>query len=180
MKSIRTRLTFSYILMIIFLWLTLGATSVFYLRSAIMQHATTSMHYILGSKVSELNNAFYQLSKNVKNMKDFIEKSDVYDGDFYDKVKERAVLMLGDQPFVKSFYLCPDFEKTDNSKCLFMLNIMNAKATYRAVEFHADFIDGSFDVKSGKKVGKEFIPWYYAAKENTFPQWIGPYNNFNI
>lgn len=166
--------------MIIFLWLTLGATSVFYLRSAIMQHATTSMHYILGSKVSELNNAFYQLSKNVKNMKDFIEKSDVYDGDFYDKVKERAVLTLGDQPFVKSFYFCPDFEKTDNSKCLFMLNIMNAKATYRAVEFHADFIDGSFDVKSGKKVGKEFIPWYYAAKENTFPQWIGPYNNFNI
>ena len=166
--------------MIIFLWLTLGATSVFYLRSAIMQHATTSMHFILDSKVSELNNAFHSLSKNVKGMKDFIEKSDVYDGDFYDKVKERAVLTLGDQPFVKSFYLCPDFETTDNSKCLFMLNIMNAKATYRAVEFQSDFIDGSFDVKSGKKVGKEFIPWYYAAKENPFPQWIGPYNNFNI
>lgn len=164
--------------MIIALWLTIGAISVFYLRSAIMQHTTTSMHYILGSKVSELNNAFYQLSKNVKNMKDFIEKSDVYDDDFYDKVKERAVLTLGDQLFVKSFYLCPDFETTDNSKCLYMLNIMNAQGTYR-IDLQKDFIDVSFDVKSGKKVGKEFIPWYYAAKENKVPQWIGPYNNFN-
>ena len=164
--------------MIIALWLTIGAISVFYIRSAIMQHATTSMHFILGSKVSELNNAFYQISKNVKNMKDFIEKSDVYDDDFYDKVKERAVLTLGDQLFVKSFYLCPDFETTDNSKCLFMLNIMNAQGTYR-IDLQKDFIDVSFDVKSGKKVGKEFIPWYYAAKENKVPQWIGPYNNFN-
>ena len=165
--------------MIIALWLTIGAISVFYLRSAIMQHATTSMHFILDSKVSELNNAFHSLSKNVKGMKDFIEKSDVYDDDFYDKVKERAVLTLGDQQFVKSFYLCPDFETTDNSKCLFMLNIMNAQGTYRAIELQEDFIDVSFDVKSGKKVGKKFIPWYYAAKENPFPQWIGPYNNFN-
>lgn len=165
--------------MIIALWLTIGAISVFYLRSAIMQHATTSMHFILDSKVSELNNAFHSLSKNVKGMKDFIEKSDVYDDDFYDKVKERSVLTLGDQLFVKSFYLCPDFETTDNSKCLYMLNIMNAQGTYRAIELQEDFIDVSFDVKSGKKVGKEFIPWYYAAKENKVPQWIGPYNNFN-
>ena len=164
--------------MIIALWLTIGAISVFYIRSAIMQHATTSMHFILDSKVSELNNAFHSLSKNVKGMKDFIEKSDVYDDDFYDKVKERAVLTLGDQLFVKSFYLCPDFETTDNSKCLFMLNIMNAQGTYR-IDLQKDFIDVSFDVKSGKKVGKEFIPWYYAAKENKVPQWIGPYNNFN-
>ena len=162
--------------MIIALWLTIGAISVF--RSAIMQHATTSMHFILDSKVSELNNAFHSLSKNVKGMKDFIEKSDVYDDDFYDKVKERSVLTLGDQLFVKSFYLCPDFETTENSKCLYMLNIMNAQGTYR-IDLQEDFIDVSFDVKSGKKVGKEFIPWYYAAKENKVPQWIGPYNNFN-
>nr|MBP3281584.1 diguanylate cyclase [Treponema sp.] len=164
--------------MIIALWLTIGTISVFYIRSAIMQHATTSMHFILDSKVSELNNAFHSLSKNVKGMKDFIEKSDVYDDDFYDKVKERSVLTLGDQLFVKSFYLCPDFETTDNSKCLYMLNIMNAQGTYR-IDLQEDFIDVSFDVKSGKKVGKEFIPWYYAAKENKVPQWIGPYNNFN-
>ena len=166
--------------MIIFLWLTLGAISVFYLRSAIMQHSTTSMHYILDSKVSELDNAFYQLSNNLKDMKDFIEKSDVHDGDFYDKVKERAVLTLGDQPFVQSFYVCPDFEKTDNSKCLFMLRIINKQATYKSIGIQEDFIDASFDVKSGKKAGKKFIPWYYEAKENSFPQWIGLYNNFNI
>ena len=78
--------------MIIALWLTIGAISVFYLRSAIMQHATTSMHFILDSKVSELNNAFHSLSKNVKGMKDFIEKSDVYDDDFYDELAEPALI----------------------------------------------------------------------------------------
>ena len=179
MKSIRTRITLSYLLMFLGIWLVAGTISVIYVRKSIFHHSSAALNILLQQKLTAFNTAFSGIEQNIWTMNNFISKSSSYNQEFYTNLREKAILAFGDQNFIKTFYFCPNPEETGFSKCLYILNIMNfgTKISNFNEEKYADI---SFDIKKDKRDSREDIPWFYAAKEGKNNAWIGPYLNLNV
>lgn len=175
MKSIRSRITLSYMLMFLGLWFIAGVFSFFYVRKAIFLHSTNSMNFLLGQKIALFDDSFEEIKENVQSLSSQIPNSSKFDETFYEKLKEKAVIAFYDQKLVKTFFFCPNPDTTASSKCLYLLSLKNSNNFRRSL-----FIDLSFDTSVNDKGTKERIPWYYKARENRNPAWFGAYKSYNI
>lgn len=172
MKSIRARIASPYIIMTLGLWLIVSAIAIFYVRTAILQHSAASMHFLLQEKISTLNSAFSGIEKNVEMLNEFISKQKQYDENFYKELEELSLLAFNDQKFVKSIYFCPNPEETDSSKCMYLLNSLNCLE-------NGNYVNLTFNTTENKKGTRDYIPWFYEAKENKRSKWIGAYTSLN-
>ncbi|WP_294428283.1 diguanylate cyclase [uncultured Treponema sp.] len=182
MKSIRTRIALSYIIMILCLWVIVGTVSISYVRTAIFQYSADSMHFLLEEKITVLNTAFSGIEQNVSRLNNFIaSRNKHYDEKFYEELFEKSVLAFDDQKFVKTIYFCPNPNETDSSKCLYLLNTVNGSANHFrfTTDKDGDYINLTFDIAKRGKDSREHIPWFYAAEENKIPMWIGTYPGIN-
>lgn len=175
MKSIRARIALPYIIMTLGLWLIVSAIAIFYVRTAILQHSAASMHFLLQEKISTLNSAFSGIEKNVEMLNEFISKKRQYDEEFYTELEELSRLAFNDQKFVKSIYFCPNPEETNSSKCMYLLNGLN----YVINNENNYYINMSFNITKNQNEGRDYIPWFYEAKENKVSKWMGTYTSLD-
>ena len=178
MKSIRSRITLSYMLMFFSLWFIAGTVGIIYVRKAIFQHSADAQKFLLQKKITVLDTAIEEITQNVLSMSSYISTFNTYDKNFYEELKERAILAFGDQSFVKTIYFCPDFQETSSSECMYLLSLSNASPL--TFNFRSNYLDMSFDVNQKGENNKENIPWFYAAKELKSAAWIGTYQCINI
>ncbi len=184
MKSIRNRLFFNYMIMILAVCVLTGGISFYYVNSTISKNAETSMSLLLEKKSYELNTNFSAFENNIKFIKSFIEKADIHDADFYSKLKEISNISLIDQFPMKSFFFCPDFNTTQLSECLYLMNKINGpeRILYTPIQKQENtfFMDLSFDTQSGEKARSSYYPWLDEGRKIKKNFWMEPFSNRNI
>ncbi len=184
MKSIRNRLFFNYILMILAVCVLTGSISLYYVNSTISKSAESAMNLLLDKKSYQLNTTFSAFEKNINSIRKFIDPSEICDENFYPKLKLNADIALRDQEYFKSFFFCPDFQETQSSNCLYLMNKTNgAEITFFAPSKSRDslyMMDLSFDTQAGKKADPSFYPWLIEGRETQKAFWMEPFSNRNI
>ena len=169
--------------MVLLLWLVVGTISMFYVRSAIMQHSAASMNFLIQQKAEALDAVFSAAETDVEILKDFIEDVDGTGGDFYGELKKNALFVLSDQPHgIKTVFFYPDRKEDSPTECVYLINVLESQSQFRqkvsgySIGQGGNFMDCSFDISDGSKdtslLGE--------AKRNSFAHWTGVYQNNNI
>mgnify|MGYP002852291396 FL=1 len=178
MKSIRTNFISTYLSATIVAFLITSAVSFYYIHYAINFHSSQAMNFLADEKAYELNNTFFNIERAVIELNNIIITTVDFERFTKDKTYAKKVeneLVLTAQQFakilgyVKTFYFCPNPEFFPDSKCIYYMNN----------KFNS-FIDFSFDLKTYEETDVNHVGWYYKAKEEGKPLWVGPYKNFNI
>ena len=179
-KSIRTSFLRSCLGLTAAVAVVLSVVCVFYVHKAIDTQSATAMRLIITEKTSRLNDDFDSVENAVFYLANEVLSADCaalsengqYRADFEQQISSSAQKYAEVLPFVKTAYVCLSPDVFQNPLSVY---ILRTEAMGISVFSKTDFNIAHISENEPKNAR-----WFFEAKQNGFPAWLGPYQNHNL